>query len=536
MAVITSPANPCVVSSFTNPSVFGAEILAINAAPVSNFTLSLPSVDIGVSNPPTVEFCNVTVTYTHPGQNDKINVETWLPLQNWNGKLQSVGGGGWVAGRGFLSQIRMLGPIAEGYITTSTDAGQDGWSGLDAWVLLSQGNINLHALQNLGLVSLNDTAFIAKSLSSDYYGRAPSYSYWNGCSQGGRQGIALAQRFPTAYDGIFANAPAIHWAELIASSLWPVAFMQFTNQYPKGCELTQLTSLAKTVCDELDGVRDGLIGDPEACREAFNPESYIGTSVFCDETGSEIQITSTAASVASAIWDGPKFSDGRFIWYGFDIGTDITPLAQSICSDDGKCYATATPSISTSIRYFVDKDVSSNVTMVSHEDFDHLYRTIKNLFASNLQTGDPDVTEFRNAGGKILTYHGLVSISEVISQFIVLICAPLQMDEAIPSQGTLHYYKMVNETLGGIQDCYRYFRVPGLRHCWGGIASEPALMFNQLVSWVEESKEPTHSKVTFAASENSTSEGIICAWPQKPVLSPTCNFSSATEDCWSCSI
>ncbi|KAJ3542809.1 hypothetical protein NM208_g3895 [Fusarium decemcellulare] len=495
MPSVTSGTNPCAASSFATPAVFGAEILWINAAAVENFTLPVPEgIDVGVSEPSTVNFCNVTATYTHPGQNDTIKVETWLPLQNWNGKLQAIGGGGWVAGRAYISYIRILDPIADGY-----------------------GNVNLYALQNLGLTSLNDTASIAKSLSTSYYGKSPSYSYWNGCSQGGRQGYALAQRFPTAYDGILAAAPAINWAELIASTLWPVAYMQFKNQYPRACEITQLTSLAVSVCGELDGVKDERIADPEACRKAFKPQSYIGKSFTCDETASQMRISSAAVSVASAIWDGPRFSDGRFIWYGYDIGTDISSLANSTCSKDGKCIATAAGGITpAAIRYFVDRDYSSNVTTLTHQEFDHMFCTMKSTFASNLETNDADITEFREAGGKLLTYHGLT-------------------DAAIPSRSSLHYYKLVDKTIGGVDDFYRYFFVPGLNHCWGGATSHPASMFEQLVSWVEEGKAPEKSKVTFKLPKNGTSDGIVCRYPKNATLSKKCKFSSTTEDCWSCS-
>ncbi|KAH7141897.1 Tannase/feruloyl esterase [Dactylonectria macrodidyma] len=500
MPVTTSGASPCVASSFPTPSLFGAEILSINAAPVKNYTVGIPDgLDVGVTDPPNVSFCNITVTYTHPGQDDTVNVETWLPLNNWNGKLQAVGGGGWVAGRSYISYVRMLDPIADGFVTTTTDAGQGGYGDLGDWALLSPGNVNLYALQDLGLVSLNDTASIAKSLIQSYYGQAPSYSYWNGCSQGGRQGLALAQRYPTAYDGILAAAPAINWAELIASSLWPVAFMQFTQQYPHSCELTKLTSLALSVCDALDGVKDGRIADPEACRSSFRPKSYIGKTFYCSETDSDMTISSAAVSVASAIWDGPRFSDGRFIWYGYEIGTNITPLAQSICTDDGECVAKGTGSITPAIRYFLDRDLSSNVTVVTHKQFDHFYRTLKSTFASNLETNDIDLSEFQEAGGKLLTYHGLT-------------------DPAIPPESTLHYYKQVSKTLGHVQEFYRYFRVPGLNHCWGGSASHPASMFTQLTSWVEDGTVPKRSKITYTQSDDSISEGIVCPYPKKAIL------------------
>ena len=151
---------PCVPSSFPAPNLIGAEFLAIEAGIVTNYStpvpkgwrFSQPSIDVQNAT-----FCNVTLTYTHPGQNDTLNVEVWLPLtEDWNGRFQAVGGGGWHAGRFLLSEISMAGAVADGYATATTDGGVgDNYDPLP-WSFISPGNINLYALQNLGLVSLGD--------------------------------------------------------------------------------------------------------------------------------------------------------------------------------------------------------------------------------------------------------------------------------------------------------------------------------------------------------------------------------------------
>jgi hypothetical protein len=153
---------PCLASSFETPILFGAEILSLNASLVTNYTVSIeatyrftqPAVE--ATN---VTFCNVTVSYTHPGVNDNIIVESWLPVGNWNGLLQSVGGGGWAAGRYSPGPYTaMQGAVADGYATSTTDAGL---AALDppAWGLISPGNVDLYNLQNLGSTSLNDQVF-----------------------------------------------------------------------------------------------------------------------------------------------------------------------------------------------------------------------------------------------------------------------------------------------------------------------------------------------------------------------------------------
>lgn len=154
----------CTPSAF-NLSLYGADILSIQANLVTNYSASVPEAFRYTF--PSVElkdatFCNITVTYTHPGQNDRIITEAWLP-EEWNERFMAVGGGGWVAGRFFLSYNAMSGAIADGYATITTDAGLGSADEPSPWALNSPGNVNLYNLQNLGSVSLNDEVAIISS-------------------------------------------------------------------------------------------------------------------------------------------------------------------------------------------------------------------------------------------------------------------------------------------------------------------------------------------------------------------------------------
>lgn len=154
------PAAACMDSTFSVPSFLGAEVLSISAALVQNFSRTVsdqlyynhPSVTLDG-----VDYCNVTVTYTHPGQNDMVNVENWLPLHHWNGRLQAVGGGGFLAGRFELTNTEMAGAIGEGYAATTSDAGlpPNAYTP-DEWAQISPGNPNLYLLENLAAKSLHD--------------------------------------------------------------------------------------------------------------------------------------------------------------------------------------------------------------------------------------------------------------------------------------------------------------------------------------------------------------------------------------------
>lgn len=149
----------CVPDTFSSLSLFGAKILSISADYVVGF--SYPVLDGWRYSQPShavdnATFCNITVTYTHPNQGDTINAEVWLPLkENWNQRLQAIGGGGWVAGRFVLAYAGMAGAVVDGYAAASTDAGV-GDSSPAEWGLVSEGNLNLVDLDNFGQRSLGD--------------------------------------------------------------------------------------------------------------------------------------------------------------------------------------------------------------------------------------------------------------------------------------------------------------------------------------------------------------------------------------------
>ena len=407
MASSTDLLSRCSASSFLFPHLPGAEFTSVIAEPVSDFTHVAP--DYYNFGHPTVQatnstFCNITVTYQHPGQDDLINVRAFLPISSpeWNRRFQAVGGGGWYAGMFFISEIAMIGALGEGYATITTDAGLGGQSDPADWALVSEGNVNLYALQNFASVSLRDEAVIGKSLIEAFYGQGPLYSYWSGCSTGGRQGLMLAQRYPDLYDGIAANAPAINWPALVGAGYWSqlVQNLYLNGVEPDRCELNELTRKAIVTCDELDGLIDGLITDEEACSKVFDPQALVGESFFCASGNRTVTISEAAVTFAKAIWQGPRAADGSFMWYGrnkaaplADLYTDM--VVEPIC---GKW-----------LQYFVEKSSTYDIKSLDLEKFQWLVHRGVGEFDSIIGTADPDLREFRRQGGKMITFHGTVS-------------------------------------------------------------------------------------------------------------------------------
>src|SRR6185295_18517734 len=154
------------------------------------------------------------------------------------------------------------------------------------------------------------------------YGTAPRYSYFNGCSTGGRQGLMEAQRYPQDYNGIMAGAPAINWPKLMMQSIWGSEVMNETGNPVASCKLAAATTAAIAACDAMDGVKDGVIEDPSRCT--YDPKALIGT--LAGDCGT---LTQADADVIRKIWKGPTREDGSFLWYGQSMGADLNSLAAS---------------------------------------------------------------------------------------------------------------------------------------------------------------------------------------------------------------
>lgn len=418
IAMSLSPALAnCTTQAIILPTIFGAEFTSAQASVVEDFSLGplaesyrlFRGDDFGRN----MTFCNVTLTHTHPGQNDSITSQVWLPIQpQWNGRLRMVGGGGWAAGLAFFTESTMSVALADGYATVSTDGGVSSTNGPDEWALISPGNVDLLALQNWAYVGLKDAALAAKSIINSYFGRLPKFSYFDGCSQGGRQGLGFAQRYPDIFDGIQAAAPVVN-VEFIISAHFPQQVMNELGRAPHPCELQALTNLAVEACDQHDGVLDGIISNEDACN--FDPYTAVGNSLTCSSPSAPSAISETAAIVADAAWNGARRADGMLLWPTMGHQTNLTSetgVAATICSSNGTCTGIGNVLLTTAIRMFAKKDRDFDVRSLSRRDYEKVFQAAVVEFDSVLGTRSPDLYEFKQAGGKILTYHGLVSNSE----------------------------------------------------------------------------------------------------------------------------
>lgn len=226
-AVTAANSTACNADTFASLTLDNVDIISLDVAALRNQSLSSDSssgtgVGVGIISAGTgetvtaVDLCKVSIRYTHPGQGDTVNTWVGLPLDpaNWNSRFMMTGGGGWTAG----SDSSILSPVASGYTSSSTDGGHNATTTQAQWGLVSEGNTNWPALNDFASVALDEAAKLGKAATKLYYSKDPIYSYWNGCSTGGRQGHMMAQRFPEHFDGILASCSAFNWPELQAAS------------------------------------------------------------------------------------------------------------------------------------------------------------------------------------------------------------------------------------------------------------------------------------------------------------------------------
>lgn len=496
-AVVTNAAavaRPC--SNIAAPHLPGASILSVTTTELHNFSVQAvpPLLNTNVTN---LNVCEVVVTLTHPGANDTVTVQVWLPLSDgaWTGRFASAGGSGWAAGHGPLTLAPL---VAAGYAAASTDAGLSGDIATPAaWALKPDGTVNIELLTNFASRSVHDTAVVGKAVTAAFYGRPARYSYWTGCSTGGRQGLAAAQRYPGDFDGILAGAPAIYWTEYVVAELWPQVVMQEAGYFPSTCEFAAVRDDVVAACDGLDGVRDGVISDPFSSRCDYDPARLVGKTIRCED-GSNLKFTATTASIVRKIWQGPRTPSGERLWYGLPKGAPFDNIAATTLAPNSTHLVGAPFFVAdTWARYFVDRAFdASNLTSPALQS---LFTKSVAGFSSIMDTAGPDLAPFRESGGRLLVWHGTA-------------------DQVIFPQDSVRYYRRAAIETHRVDDFFRLFLAPGTDHCGLGSvegAAPPTDALGALVSWVEGGKAPDElDAATLPGAEGRGFTRRLCAFPR----------------------
>lgn len=401
--------------------------------------------------------CLVTALVTHPPATGQVKIWIGLPLTNWNGRFQGNGGGGFSGG----SPGSMRGPVARGFAAGATDTGHEGGRG--SFALDANGRQNWQGIIDNAYLGIHEMTVFGKAITEAFYGRAPGYAYFVGGSTGGRQGLMEAQRFPDDYDGILSACPAINWHRFVSACLWPQVVMLSGSNFVSKAKLDAATAAAVKAGDAADGVMDGVIDDPFRCD--WDPVELVGTKV-----GNET-FTAADAEVIRKTWEGPRGQDGSFMWFGLERGADLFAYAGTTGSPlQGKPFSIGLDYWT----YYLAQDADWDWTTLTHAGFEQLWTKSVEQYGAVIGTDNPDLTRFRNRGGKVIIYHGLT-------------------DQLIPAAGTIQYFERVQERMGGAKktaEFARLFLVPGVDHGFNGAGARPTGLDEAIIRWVEEGKAP----------------------------------------------
>jgi len=400
----------------------------------------------------------------------EIGFRLELPATTWRGRYLQYGCGG------FCGQITdpafpACGPALGGdFAVASTDDGHTGkkapFADLDGEWAHDQAARDAFNYRAPHLV-----AAAAKALITAYYGRPPATSYFSGCSDGGREGLLLAQRYPDDFDGVIAGAPAAYWGPLVGEFQ---AWIGTVNADAAGKavltreKLPALHAAVLDSCDDADGLRDGIIDDPRACR--FDP-----STLRCPQgTDSADCLTEAQVGVVRKLYTGPTTDRGVRLYPGGEqYGSE---LAWTYWIVPGPEFPDATAANLFAGNYLQHMafPLGTPHSAIADWTFDMpgFWRLLpEHLPASAMSL---DLTAFRDRGGKLILWHGWA-------------------DPAIPATGTLDYYRRLTDAMGGIAEASRWtrlFMVPGMYHCTGGYGPHQFDAVADIVAWVENDAAP----------------------------------------------
>lgn len=439
-------------------------------------------------------FCRVMLTLK-PAKDSDIKVEVWLPLEGWNGKYRGEGNGGFA---GSIIYEGLGGAISEGYAAASTDTGHASSPIQADWALNHPDKI-----VDFGWRAIHEMTLKAKAVIQAFYGKPAKWNYFSACSNGGRQGLMEAQRFPEDYDGIIAGAPANYWTEVFSAFVWDIQAMQVApGSYIPAKKIPAIGAAVNAACDANDGVKDGVLNDPRECH--FDPKVLL-----CKEADSDTCLTAPQVAALKKIYDGPVDSKGKPMFPGFLPGGEAGPGGWTtwIGQSPGKDLQTA----------FASGFFNNMITAKQQVDLKTItpeaaVKLAKDQQSKTFDATDPNLKAFMGRGGKLIVYHGW-------------------SDAALPPQAATQYFNSVGDALGLAERAsfMRLFMVPGMQHCAGGPGANsfgqfaPAGdsdhdVYKALEKWVEDGSAPDKLIATKFVDDNP-SKGVkmtrpICAYPK----------------------
>lgn len=439
---------------------------------------------------PTPAFCRVSGLLS-----PEIAFEVSLPAK-WNGRFYMIGNGGH-AGEALddprrVSQINAA--LNVGFAVAQTNTGHDARKEPGATFVLSNPQKSI----DYAYRAVHLTATTSRRIIEYYYGKPISYAYWNSCSNGGRQGLIEAQRFPDDFDGVVANAPWLDQTGFTIGAMWNQIALS-DSQVTAG-KMALVAERVMAECDELDGLVDGLIDDPRKC--VFDPSRDV-PSCGSGADGPDC-LTEAQAEAISRVYEGP-LSDGKPFFPGFEPGSEavmpnlfgggtgsgwMNVIVSAKPGDNPADFSLA----ENTMRYLVHKPPEPDYDC-STFDFDRDISLLDD-WSRLADAKDPDLSKFRGKGGKLLMTHGWA-------------------DPILQPMVSVNYYeKAVAENGPGTRDFFRLFMIPGMAHCSGGTGPDQFDPMTVIINWVEKGKAPDSILASKVVDDKVVRTRPLCPYPQ----------------------
>jgi feruloyl esterase len=422
----------------------------------------------------------------------KLNFELRLP-DAWNGKLLYGGGGGY---NGSVPAANTQ-QLAAGYANVSSDSGHQA-SGVDAsWALN-----DTYAAQLFGSLSVPTVMGATQKMLQAAYGKAPSRSYFEGCSNGGREALMNAQRYPNLFDGIIARAPAYNWVGFMGAFNRTAKALAAPGGALNTAKVQLLAKAVRDACDAADGLVDGVVSNPQACSKlnAQDQPAFNLAALRCAggaDTGNSCLSDAQLAVVAS--WTTPATFAGGYRNAGWTLsGNEDDPGSWAAWVTGANGVRTAAQFLfqDTTVKTYLARDL--NADSLTYSPWDQNPEALYGLAALNDAT-NTDLRPFAGRGGKLILWHG-------------------GSDSALSYKTTAEYHDSLATTLGtgGRESTVRFYVAPGVNHCAGGVGADVTNLVAALDTWVESGKAPETLTAEKVASGTTALSRPLCRWPQYP--------------------
>jgi feruloyl esterase len=445
----------------------------------------------------------------------EIAFEVSLPAK-WNGRFYMIGNGGHAG-----ESLEDPGRVAQrnqalelGFAFAQTNTGHDARKEPGGTFVMS----NPQKAIDYAWRAVHLTATTAKNITKDYYGKPVSRAYWNSCSNGGRQGLIEAQRFPEDFDGIVANAPWVDQTGFTIGAMWNQKSLSEAEKSGAPVTPAKLALVADKVmakCDPIDGLKDGLIDDPRKCN--FDPARDVPVCASgADGAGC---LTPAQAEAIAKIYSGP-LSNGKPFFPGYMPGSEqVMPNLFGGGSGSGwlNVIVSASPDAKpadfnlaeNTMRYLVHKPPQPEYDYKTF-DFDRDIHMLDE-WSKQAEAKNPDLSKFHRRGGKLLMTYGW---ADPILQ---------------PMAGVNYYEQALAKNGPDTTDFFRLFMIPGMSHCSGGIGPDRLDPMTAMIDWVEKNKAPGSVVASRVVDNQVVRTRPLCPYPQVARYSGTGSIDDAAN-------